>query len=68
MANEGNQDDDMIEVKARCTKSGELTVLRVKKGTPMNEIFEAYARQKNHNPEKLVFKVSSVPRSPTRAP
>ena len=50
----------MLEVKARCTKTGDVTILKVKKGTPMNEIFNQYAKQKNHDPSKLAFKMKET--------
>ena len=49
--------EQMIEVKAKCSRTGETTVLRVKKGTPMNEIMEAYAKKRNHDIAKIKFKM-----------
>ena len=53
-------DDGMLEVKARCTKTGEVTILKVKKGTPMNEIFDEYAKMKEHDISKLRFKMKDT--------
>ena len=36
-------DDGMITVRAHNKKTGEITVMRVKRGTPMREVMASYA-------------------------
>ena len=42
-------DEQMMTVKARDKATGEITTLRVRKDTPMEEIFKQYAEKKNHD-------------------
>ena len=42
----GDDDDGMITVRAHNKKTGEITVMRVRKGTPMKEVMSKYAQNK----------------------
>ncbi|KAJ1447895.1 hypothetical protein M885DRAFT_541143 [Pelagophyceae sp. CCMP2097] len=49
-------DDGMITVRAHNKKTGEITVMRVRKGTPMKEVMSKYAQNKGVKAEKLSWK------------
>ena len=51
-----NKGDVMITVRAHNKKTGEVTVMRVKKGTPMKEVMTTYAQSKTLKAEKLSWK------------
>ena len=46
----------MITVRAHNKKTGEITVMRVKRGTPMREVMASYARNKGVKAERLSWK------------
>ena len=59
-------DDGMITVRAHNTKPGAITVMRVKRGTPMREVMASYASNKGVKAERLSWKRrSSANGSPT---
>ena len=43
----------MITVRAHNKKTGEITVMRVKRGTPMREVMASYASNKGVKAERL---------------
>ena len=49
-------DDGMITVRAHNKKTGEITVMRVKRGTPMREVMASYASNKGVKAERLSWK------------
>ena len=46
----------MITVRAHNKKTGEITVMRVKRGTPMREVMASYASNKGVKAERLSWK------------
>ena len=59
-------DDGMITVRAHYKKTGEITVMRVKRGTPMREVMASCASNKGVKAERLSWKRrSSANGSPT---
>ena len=49
-------DDGMITVRAHNKKTGEITVMHVKRGTPMREVMASYASNKGVKAERLSWK------------
>ena len=62
-------DEQMMTVKARDKATGEITTLRVRKDTPMEEIFKQYAEKKNHDmsPARRRRLTVAAPRASARA-
>ncbi|KAJ1460072.1 hypothetical protein M885DRAFT_509777 [Pelagophyceae sp. CCMP2097] len=51
----GETGDEMVTIRARHKKTGEVTIMRVKKGTPMGEVFKQYAEKKGLEERSLSF-------------
>ena len=45
----------MVTIRAHHKKTGEVTIMRVKKGTPMGEVFKQYADKKGLQQKALSF-------------
>ena len=59
-----DEDDELITVRAHNKKTGEVTIMRVPKGTPMREVMSRYAASKGVKAERLSWKRRSSPASP----
>lgn len=55
-------DDEMITVRAHNKKTGEITVMRVRKGTPMKEVMSKYAQTRGVKADRLSWKRRSTMR------
>ena len=55
-----DNDDDMVTIRAHHKKTGEVTIMRVKKGTPMGEVFKQYAEKKGLQEKSLSFARAGV--------
>mmetsp|Transcript_18778 Transcript_18778/g.24380 ORF Transcript_18778/g.24380 Transcript_18778/m.24380 type:complete len:125 (+) Transcript_18778:74-448(+) len=52
---DGEEHDEMVTIRAHHKKTGEVTIMRVKKGTPMGEVFKQYADKKGLTQKSLSF-------------
>lgn len=59
---EDNSEDQLITVRAHNKKTGEITVMRVRKGTPMKEVMSKYAESKGVRADRLSWKRRSTMR------
>lgn len=59
---EDNADEQLITVRAHNKKTGEITVMRVRKGTPMKEVMSKYAESKGVRADRLSWKRRSTMR------